>query len=52
MKYLFILLTILLFGCLKKKEETPVYIVPINDPIELEDEDLEDLPEAGDTGSY
>ena len=40
-----------ILGCPKKTEESPVYITPINDPIEFED-DLDDLPEAGDTGEY
>jgi hypothetical protein len=48
----FLFLFFFALGCPKKSEDTPVYIMPINDPIELEDEDLDDLPEADDTGGY
>ena len=48
----FLLLSLFfILGCPKKTEDAPVYITPINDPIEFE-EDLDDLPEADDTGGY
>ena len=50
MRFLFLSLFFIL-GCPKKTEEAPVYITPINDPIEFED-DLDDLPEADVTGEY
>ena len=51
MKLLYLSLFLIL-GCPKKTEDPPVYIMPINDPIELEDDSLDNLPEADDTGVY
>ena len=51
MKYLVFSL-LFLIGCPKKTEGVPVHIIPIIEPFELEDEDLDDLPEADDTGEY
>ena len=51
MKLLYLSLLFAL-GCSKKTEGPSTYIMPINDPIEIEDDDLDDLPEADDTGVY
>jgi hypothetical protein len=51
MKYLVFAL-LFLIGCPKKTEDIPMYMTPIKEPFELEDEDLDDLPEADDTGEY
>ncbi len=51
MRYLIIMTLLTLTACFKKKEPEVPHKIPEFHLIELDDEDLEDLPEAGDTGS-
>ena len=50
MRYPIIIAILTLTSCFKKKEVEASYSMPEVDLLELDDEDLEHLPEAGDTG--